>query len=71
MFTGFLCMRLRGLEPPHPFGHMDLNHARLPFRHSRRKRRETNSNISMRGCQAEQLPLRSIILTSRSFVIFV
>ena len=27
-----------GLEPPRPFGHMDLNHARLPFRHSPEKR---------------------------------
>jgi hypothetical protein len=23
-----------GFEPSHPFGHTDLNRARLPFRHS-------------------------------------
>ena len=33
-----ILVRLRGLEPPHPCGHMDLNHARLPFRHSRLRR---------------------------------
>jgi hypothetical protein len=30
-------VREGGLEPPRPFEHMDLNHARLPFRHSREK----------------------------------
>ena len=30
-----LRVRLRGFEPPRPFGHMHLKHARLPFRHSR------------------------------------
>ena len=33
--AGFV--RKRGLEPPRPCGHMDLNHARLPFRHFREK----------------------------------
>ena len=28
-------MRERGVEPPRPYGHTDLNRARLPFRHSR------------------------------------
>ena len=28
-------VRERGVEPPRPFGHTDLNRARLPFRHSR------------------------------------
>lgn len=28
-------MRLRGVEPPRPFGHEHLKLARLPFRHSR------------------------------------
>jgi hypothetical protein len=26
-----------GFEPSHPFGHTDLNRARLPFRHPPRK----------------------------------
>ena len=30
-----LNVRERGVEPPRPFGHTDLNRARLPFRHSR------------------------------------
>ena len=30
-----LTVRERGVEPPRPFGHTDLNRARLPFRHSR------------------------------------
>lgn len=30
-------VRERGLEPPQPCGHYDLNVARLPFRHSRRR----------------------------------
>ncbi len=28
-------VREGGFEPPRPFGHCDLNAARLPFRHSR------------------------------------
>lgn len=28
-------VRMRGLEPPRPYGHGDLNAARLPFRHIR------------------------------------
>src|SRR3954467_2132708 len=29
-------MRMRGFEPPRPFGHQHLKLARLPFRHIRR-----------------------------------
>src|SRR5215208_1629204 len=29
--TPFLKMRMRGLEPPRPYGHTDLNRARLPI----------------------------------------
>lgn len=35
-----LNVREGGFEPPRPFGHCDLNAARLPFRHSRVKRRQ-------------------------------
>jgi hypothetical protein len=28
-----LCVGKGGVEPPRPFGHTDLNRARLPFRH--------------------------------------
>src|SRR3569833_3832682 len=28
---GFSFMRMRGLEPPRPYGHTDLNRARLPI----------------------------------------
>ena len=31
-------MREGGFEPPRPFGHWHLKPARLPFRHSRKKR---------------------------------
>lgn len=33
-------VREGGFEPPRPFGHCDLNAARLPFRHSRMKQRK-------------------------------
>jgi hypothetical protein len=29
--TGVSLMRMRGLEPPRPYGHTDLNRARLPI----------------------------------------
>src|ERR1700759_4784413 len=31
---GFLRVGEGGVEPPRPYGHTDLNRARLPFRHS-------------------------------------
>ena len=30
-FNLLYLVRMKGLEPPHPCGYMDLNHARLPI----------------------------------------
>ena len=32
---GLLFMRRKGFEPSHPYGHMRLKHACLPFHHLR------------------------------------
>src|SRR5207249_3677820 len=34
------CVGEGGVEPPRPYGHTDLNRARLPFRHSPQRRPE-------------------------------
>ena len=52
---GHLAVRERGVEPPRPFGHTDLNRARLPFRHSRVPPEGDPDEISTaeRGLRAE------------------
>ena len=41
----------KGLEPPHPCGYMDLNHARLPIPPLRR----VTYQDSQTGCVEEEL----------------
>ncbi len=38
-----------GVEPPRPFGHTDLNRARLPFRHSPKQPDEPSTEPGQRG----------------------
>ena len=42
-------VREGGFEPPRPFGHCDLNAARLPFRHSREKQRQRYPTLTARS----------------------
>ena len=42
---GLRRVREGGFEPPRPFGHCDLNAARLPFRHSRVKRAQATPRL--------------------------
>ena len=50
----FELVRERGVEPPRPFGHTDLNRARLPFRHSRVSPHGDPEEIST----AQRVPMR-------------
>ena len=47
-------VREGGFEPPRPFGHCDLNAARLPFRHSR----VGTANCGVRPLRSPNRPLR-------------
>ena len=52
-FRGLLQMRMRGLEPPRPERHTDLNRARLPIPpHPRAddSSRRSSSGICLRAC---------------------
>jgi hypothetical protein len=44
-----LLVRARGVEPPRANAHMDLNHARLPFRHARMLRFRARTYTSTKG----------------------
>ncbi len=60
----FLLVGMGGVEPPRPFGHTDLNRARLPFRHiplgtMLLSRGVCRNFSSPRGSQGSHLPLRA------------
>jgi hypothetical protein len=53
-FLESLLVPKKGLEPPHPCGYMDLNHARLPIPPLRQV---TALRSSLTGCFQEELQL--------------
>src|SRR5664279_876467 len=67
----------KGLEPPHPCGYMDLNHARLPIPPLRRGKRTRVRPNSLRRQRLERLivqavrELRQARLTGRRIYITV
>ena len=61
----FLRMRMRGLEPPRPEGHTDLNRARLPIPPHPRRTRIAPVCREPDGCRYDRIvstePLRTLL----------
>ena len=63
----YIVVRERGVEPPRPFGHTDLNRARLPFRHSRpTPSGASRKRLAQRTRRARTGALAAVMTGSRS-----